>query len=515
MDVALENLCTIICEAVNSLKPSNRPIPKRPKPKWYDKELKKLKIKQEQSYHRYIENKTIANKVLSNQAKNIFFFTLKKKRNNFFEKKFQINKKNSKAIWKMINKLLGRKKKTTSSISLQVGSTLVEEPTEVANIFNSYFSNVAKDIRSKLPNTIKKFTEYLPSRSHRTAYLFVTTESEITIIIKKLKRKFSLGLDGISTDILKALPYNIIAAITQIFNQCLTDGYFPTKFKTAKIVPVYKKKGSRSKKENYRPVSLLSCLSKILEKLVSKRIVSFLHKQNFFSKFQFGFRKGLSTEHAISLLVNKITRSMNQKKKTLGIFLDLSKAFDLIDHNILLQKLDRYGIRGVANKWFKSYLSNRKQLVCVAGHLSSTILDVEYGAPQGSILGPLLFLIYINDLPSCLEHSTPVFYADDSNLLISDSNCQTLIRKGNEDLANVQNWILSNKLALNIGKTQAIIFRTPNTRIPSNLSKLKIGENEIKLAEKTEFLGVIITKSLSWKLNMKAKQIPWQEPVLC
>ena len=248
VDVALENLCTIICEAVNSLKPSNRPIPKRPKPKWYDKELKKLKIKQEQSYHRYIENKTIANKLLSNQAKNVFFFTLKKKRNSFFEKKFQKYKKNSKATWKMINKLLGRKKKTTASISLQVGGTFVDEPTEVANIFNSYFANVANDIRSKLPSTNKKFTEYLPSRTHRTAYLFVTTESEIMTIIKKLKRKFSLGLDGISTDILKALPFNIIAAITQIFNQCLTDGYFPYQFKTARIVPIYKKKGSRSKK---------------------------------------------------------------------------------------------------------------------------------------------------------------------------------------------------------------------------------------------------------------------------
>ena len=147
-------------------------------------------------------------------------------------------------------------------------------------------------------------------------------------------------------------------------------------------------------------------------------------------------------------------------------------------------------------------MSDRKQLVCNNGHFSSTILDIENGAPQGSILGPLLFLIYINDLPSCLKHSTPVFYADDSNLLISDTNCETLIRKGNEDLANVQNWLISNKLALNVGKTQAIIFRTPNTKIPTNLSKLMLGVNQIKLVESTEFLGVTITKSLSWKPHM-------------
>ena len=172
--------------------------------------------------------------------------------------------------------------------------------------------------------------------------------------------------------------------------------------------------------KNYRPISLLSCLSKVLEKIVSKRVVSYLHRQNFFSRYQFGFRKGLSTSHAISLLVNKITRAMNEKKKTLGIFLDFSKAFDLIDHKILLEKLHICGIRGIANDWFRSYLSGRKQLVENNNHRSSTILDVEHGAPQGSILGPLLFLIYINDLPNCLEFSSPVFYADDSNLLISD-----------------------------------------------------------------------------------------------
>ena len=283
------------------------------------KELQELRTKKEKLYH----NKTSVSKALSIRAKNAFFYNLKKKRNEYYQQLFEKHKKISKATWKLINKLLGRKKKNTKCISLQTGNTLVSDSIEVANIFNSYFANVANEIRNTLPCPNKNFTEYLPSRGSRTAFsafLFLTTEGEISIIIKQLKRKFSLGIDGISTDILKFLPHNIISAITHIFNRSLAEGYFPNKFKTSKIVPVYKKKGSCNKKENYRPVSLLSCLSKIIEKLVSKRIISFLRKQNFFSKYQFGFRKGLSTEHGISLLVNKITRSMNQKKKNSGHF---------------------------------------------------------------------------------------------------------------------------------------------------------------------------------------------------
>ena len=159
-----------------------------------------------------------------------------------------------------------------------------------------------------------------------------------------------------------------------------------------------------------------------------------------------------SQSHAISFLVNMITKSMNKKKKTLGVFLDFSKAFDLIDHKILLEKLKKCGIRGLSNKWFESYLTNRTQVVQVNGVLSSNICKVKYGTPQGSILGPLLFLIYISDLPACLEYSKPLFYADDTNLLLSATLCGDLISKGNAELENISEWVTSNKLSLNATK---------------------------------------------------------------
>ena len=334
----------------------------------------------------------------------------------------------------------------------------------MANEFNSYFSSIADNIRSTLPPATKDFKEFLPQNEPTNSFFFHSTGVyETQSVVKKLKIKDSFGIDGISSRVLKHLPNNFIEALTDIFNRSMSQGYFPSNFKTAKIVPIYKKKGSRKNKQNYRPISLLCSMSKILEKLVHKRVYKFLEKMNFFPNTQFGFRKSVSTSHAISLLVNTITKFMNKKKKTLGIFLDFSKAFDLIDHKILLQKLKKCGIRGHANKWFESYLSNRTQQVQVNGVLSSTICKVKHGTPQGSILGPLLFLIYISDLPSCLKHSIPLFYADDTNLVLSASVCGELISKANEELQNISEWVISNKLSLNERKTQAIIFRTVNT----------------------------------------------------
>ena len=227
------------------------------------------------------------------------------------------------------------------------------------------------------------------------------------------------------------------------------------------MIPILKK-GNLKLAENYRPISLLPVFSKILQKLVYKRLYSFCNRMNILSNCQFCFRKSHSTSHACTLLTSKIISSFNLKQKMLGIFLDLSKAFDTIDHSILISKLYHYGVRGVPLQRFKIYLSNRKQQVQINNVFSTNIQTIKKGVPQGSILGPLLILLYVNDFPSCLNHSSAIMFADDTRVFIPHSNLNIIYQRANDDLNNIYNWLGANKLSLNFIKTKHVLFRTPH-----------------------------------------------------
>ena len=235
---------------------------------------------------------------------------------------------------------------------------------------------------------------------------------------------FSAEFDQVPSKILKLSPDNILLALSHIFNLSISKGEFFECLKVAKICPVFKK-GDPCEINNYRPIRLLSNFLKILEKIMNKRLNTFLNQQKFFYDKQFGFRKN----HSVLVLVDIITRSLASKQSTLGIFLDLSKAFDTIDHTILLSKLEHFGVRGIALKWFTSYLAGRTQQVVCNGVLSSNINHITHGVPQGSILGPLLFLVYINVFRLCLKNSEQIMFADDTSVFIKDKNIHKLFNK--------------------------------------------------------------------------------------
>jgi retron-type reverse transcriptase len=228
--------------------------------------------------------------------------------------------------------------------------------------------------------------------------------------------------------------------------------------KLSKVVPRYKG-GSRLDINNYSPISLLPSISKVLEKVVYKRLYNFLINHDILYSSQYGFRAGYYTTDAISELVGKIVNQIDEGKFTLSVFLDLSKAFDSISHSNLLMKLDHYGVRGISLKWVKSYLSNRKQYTEV-NKGKSTTLSVEYGVPQGSVLGPLLFLVIINDLNKCLLNTNCIMYADETTVYNSGANLDNIFQKMNNDLEILEQWFISNKLSLNINKTFLYCIQT-------------------------------------------------------
>ena len=270
--------------------------------------------------------------------------------------------------------------------------------------------------------------------------------------------------------------------------------------KTAKVVPIHKG-GSKISIENYRPISLLSAFSKIYEKVMYTRVYDFLSQNNILIENQFGFRKGRSCEQALLTAQNEILASLSKKQISLLILIDFSKAFDMVDHNILLEKLYRYGIRGIAHEWFKSYLKGRKQYVTINGKQSST-LDMLYGVPQGSILGPLLFILYINDIPNINKECTFVLYADDANILISGKTIEEIEEKFNTLAKNLDIWVNSNGLALNLKKTSYMVFS--NSTLHDITFKPRISNYEIERKFSSRFLGVIINETLTWKEHIFA-----------
>lgn len=444
----LSNIYNIHCP-IKSTKLSKRKTPRKP---WITPGLVKSIHTKDKLYKKYITNRNPENKTNYNKYRNTLNSLLRISKKNHITAELDSHKHNMKKTWQTLNDLLGRNKASKSASHFtDDDGTEVKDPTKIANKFNEFFTNIGPSLAAKIPPPDNINDNICPiSNASHSIFLSPATQEEILDVTSTLKASTSCGVDGISSNILRQIMPNIIDPVVYIFNLSISTGSVPSPLKVAKVIPIFKA-GDKHSFSNYRPISILPALSKVLEKLIYSRIIKFLNKYNILSDNQFGFRAKHSTYMAINKLYDKITTALDQKLCTVGIFLDLSKAFDTLDHQILLNKLNSYGIRGLANLWIKNYLMNRNQFVMFNYH-SSSISLIRCGVPQGSILGPLLFLIYINDLSRCSSILQFIMFADDTNIIYSHHDPKLLELTLNEELKIISNWFKLNKLSLNIKK---------------------------------------------------------------
>ena len=402
---------------------------------------------------------------------------------------------NAKNTWKGIKSIININSTTKNQpTSLLVNDNFISDPTEIATTFNDYFSSIADELQGKIYDG-HDFTKYLTNRNEHSFFIRPTDKYEIINIINNISINKATGPHSIPTNILHLIKLNISEPLSSIINLSFEKGIFPENLKTAKTIPIFKDKGSNLECSNYRPISLLSNINKIFEKLMHSRLYNFLSTYNCIYDLQFGFRKKHSTIHALLDLTEDIRHALDDNSFAVGIFIDLQKAFDTVDHKILLRKLDYYGIRGSANNWFKSYLKDRKQYVSINGYDSSTDI-MKFGVPQGSVLGPLLFLIYINDLHKSIKYCTTRHFADDTNLLIKNKSLKQLKKHVNYDLRNLNKWLKSNKISLNASKTELLLFRHPSKEINYDL-KIKIDGKKLLPSKYVKCLGLFIDSHLN------------------
>ena len=430
---------------------------------------------------------------------------LKQSKTDYYNNYFRENSNITKNTWKGIKSIISLNNNCNDTPSTILhNNTTISDPTEIANTFNSYFCSVSANIHSKLPFSYRSFSHYMPTLNEKSFFIYPCTKEEVSDIITSLNQNKSAGPNSIPVKILKLLKDDISLHLASIFNISFSTGKFPSRLKIAKVIPIFKQ-DSKLDCSNYRPISILSNLDKIIEKLMHARLMRFLNENMILYNKQFGFRKGYSTTHAIIDLIENIENAIDNNKFACGLFIDLRKAFDTVDHGILLQKLYHYGIRGLSNNWFKSYLLERTQFVTLNGY-KSELNQVRYGVPQGSVLGPILFLIFINDFHKSIRFSKTFHFADDTGLLNIQSSIKAINKYLNKDIKELSFWLSANKLSLNVAKTIAILFKTRNKLIVKNL-ELKMCRKRIYTSQYVKYLGVYIDENLSWKTHINKLSI--------
>lgn len=425
-----------------------------------------------------------------------------------YVRKLNMSENKVKTMWSIINERTNKKpKKDKENIKLQIDNNLVTEPKEIVNSFNNHFASIGEE-KIRLANG--KLPEGRPCLipTENSFYLSPVTYKEIHKIIKNMKNKRSFGIDELPPTLIKECADELILPITTLINQTFEEGDFPDLLKISILKPVHKK-DEKMDPNNYRPIALLPAISKIFEKCMCDRVYSFCEKFNLFDECQNGFRKNRSTTLAVQKYIQEIINTLDNKKYAVGILLDMTKAYDTVQYNILLNKLYGIGIRGKAHQWFQAYLKNRQQYVEIEHYneetkfiesIRSNKKAINFSIPQGSVIGCLLFLIYINDLPKVINQNC-VLFADDISLLTTCDSDFNLTAKLTSILNIVTDWMLDHNLQINYSKTKIMAFY-PHQKKPLAIN-LTYNNMSIQTVNEFNLLGIDIDTHVNWKNHIQ------------
>ena len=475
-DRATSILHSKILEAFNESCPiKNKTISVKDQMKpWITHDVK-LKIKKRHTFVT-LRKQNLISQSEYNSYRNYVNSHIRFAKKQYYHNAFKNVKNDIKATWSIINKVLANRsrKKSQTVESLVFNNRTYTETYDICQVLNEHFSSVASKLHESIPLSDVSFTQYLNEIRNPALFTFMPiTETEIESIIMSFKSK-KCDISTYPVECLKIIKHIISPILAKIVNNSLLSGIFPHIFKTGRVVPIFKS-GDRSECGNYRPISVLPILSKIFEKVVFNQLYQYFDSFNLLTSCQFGFRKKLSTSDAIVNNLQFIYDNLDSGHIVISIFLDFSKAFDCVDHQILLDKLSVYGVRGVELDWFQSYLRNRSQYVSLDGQ-ASECRPVCCGVPQGSILGPLLFLIFINDFPNSSNFFKFTLFADDSTLTCKFENhsVSSISQTLNAEISKVFQWLNSNKIKVNTEKCNFISFSYRKT---INLPPIQVNSN--------------------------------------
>ena len=430
------------------------------------------------------------------KARNSANKMVKQAKEDFIKENLENNNKDAKKFWEQINSLLPKKFKN-NSINLVDDDDSPILQNKVTDYINSYFINIGEQLAKKFdPGNTPVFDDFDSLMDN-----IVTSQEEILQLCKDININKSSAIDYISSRILKDAFVILADKLSTCFNLSFNSGIFPDDWKLAKITPLHKG-GQKNQINNFRPISLLPLPGKLMEKIVHKHITSYLDDNNILNNNQNGFRAKHSTQDTVAKFTDDIALNMNNHECTLATFIDFRKAFDTVNHNILLNKINSLGIKNNNLNWITSYLHNRKQVVVANGYTSKNG-TITCGVPQGSTLGPLLFLIYINDINKHFINSKIKLFADDTVLYSSASDVDTAKISLQTDLDQLDIWCKQHKLSININKTKSVIFGTNKFNSNINCTNLTIAGEEIKYVSEYKYLGIVLDKNLTFTKHIK------------